>query len=61
MKRRDILIGMGGAALAGALPVAAQAREGYDFIQVDVFTHTPLEGNPLAVFPGADGMSDALM
>lgn len=61
MKRRDILIGMGGAALAGALPVAAQARKGYDFIQVDVFTQTPLEGNPLAVFPGADGMSDALM
>jgi trans-2,3-dihydro-3-hydroxyanthranilate isomerase len=63
MKRRDILIGMGGAALAGTLPVAAQtqSRKGYDFIQVDVFTHTPLEGNPLAVFPDADGMSDALM
>ena len=63
MKRRDILIGMGGAAMAASLPVRAQAqtRKGYDFIQVDVFTHTPLEGNPLAVFPDADGMSDALM
>ena len=63
MKRRDVLAGIGGAAIAASLPVRAQAqtRKGYDFIQVDVFTHTPLEGNPLAVFPDADGMSDALM
>ena len=63
MKRRDVLIGMTGAAMAASLPALAQpaARKGYDFIQVDVFTHTPLEGNPLAVFSAADGMSDALM
>ena len=67
MKRRDMLGGMTAAAIAAALPARAQpvrqngARKGYDFIQVDVFTHTPLEGNPLAVFPNADGMSDALM
>ena len=63
MKRRDVLIGMTGAAVAAGLPAHAQpaARKGHDFIQVDVFTHTPLEGNPLAVFPNADGMSDALM
>jgi len=63
MKRRDVLAGLTGAALAASLPVHAQpaTRKNYDFIQVDVFTHTPLEGNPLAVFPAADGMSDALM
>jgi trans-2,3-dihydro-3-hydroxyanthranilate isomerase len=31
------------------------------FITVDVFTSRPLEGNPLAVFPDARGLSDALM
>ncbi len=63
MKRRDVLIGMAGATIAASLPAQAQpaARKGYDFIQVDVFTRTPLEGNPLAVFSAADGMSDALM
>jgi trans-2,3-dihydro-3-hydroxyanthranilate isomerase len=30
----------------------------YSFRQVDVFTDTPLQGNPLAVFPDADGLSD---
>jgi trans-2,3-dihydro-3-hydroxyanthranilate isomerase len=30
----------------------------YSFRQVDVFTETPLHGNPLAVFPDADGLSD---
>jgi trans-2,3-dihydro-3-hydroxyanthranilate isomerase len=63
MKRREMLTGMAGVAMAASLPAYAQpaARKGYDFIQVDVFTHTPLEGNPLAVFSAADGMSDALM
>ena len=28
---------------------------------VDVFTSTPLEGNPLAVFTGGDGLDDATM
>jgi trans-2,3-dihydro-3-hydroxyanthranilate isomerase len=33
----------------------------YEFIQLDVFTQKPLEGNPLAVFPDARGLSDAEM
>ncbi len=31
------------------------------YVIVDVFTTTPLEGNPLAVFTGGDGLSDATM
>ena len=62
MKRRDFLttaIATAAAAAAANIPAAAQAaRKGFDFIQVDVFTQTPLEGNPLAVFPHAQGMSD---
>ena len=30
----------------------------YGFTQVDVFTQTPLAGNPLAVFPDARGLTD---
>jgi trans-2,3-dihydro-3-hydroxyanthranilate isomerase len=30
----------------------------FRFRQVDVFTDTPLQGNPLAVFPDAQGLSD---
>lgn len=33
----------------------------YDFVQLDVFTQTPLAGNPLAVFTDARGLSDAEM
>ena len=33
----------------------------YEFVQLDVFTQRPLEGNPLAVFPDARGLSDAEM
>jgi PhzF family phenazine biosynthesis protein len=33
----------------------------FSFQQVDVFTATPLKGNPLAVVIGADGLSDATM
>ena len=33
----------------------------YKFVQLDVFTQTPLAGNPLAVFPDARGLSDAEM
>lgn len=33
----------------------------FAFQQVDVFTNTPLKGNPLAVVIGADGLSDAAM
>jgi len=33
----------------------------YEFTQVDVFTRTPLAGNPLAIFPDARGLNDAEM
>src|SRR6516165_6708280 len=33
----------------------------YDFVQLDVFTRTPLTGNPLAVFTDARGLSDQEM
>src|SRR6201987_6284347 len=33
----------------------------YQFTQVDVFTQTPLAGNPLAIFPDARGLNDAKM
>jgi trans-2,3-dihydro-3-hydroxyanthranilate isomerase len=33
----------------------------YDFVQLDVFTRTPLTGNPLAVFRDGRGLSDAQM
>ena len=36
------------------------ARE-FPFVHVDVFTSAPLEGNQLAVFPDARGLSDAEM
>jgi trans-2,3-dihydro-3-hydroxyanthranilate isomerase len=33
----------------------------YEFVQLDVFTRTPLTGNPLAVFTDAMGLSDQQM
>jgi len=33
----------------------------YQFVQVDVFTQTPLAGNPLAIFPDANGLNDTEM
>jgi trans-2,3-dihydro-3-hydroxyanthranilate isomerase len=33
----------------------------YRFLQVDVFTDQPFAGNPLAVFPESEGISDELM
>jgi trans-2,3-dihydro-3-hydroxyanthranilate isomerase len=33
----------------------------YEFVQLDVFTQTPLEGNPLAIFTDAQGLSDREM
>lgn len=35
--------------------------EKYRFIQLDVFTDTPFAGNPLAVFPEAEGITDDQM
>src|SRR6266567_1219539 len=33
----------------------------YEFVQLDVFTRTPLTGNPLAVFTDARGLIDKEM
>src|SRR4051812_17755185 len=33
----------------------------YEFVQLDVFTQTPLAGNPLAIFPDARELNDAEM
>src|SRR4051812_40383092 len=33
----------------------------YRFIQLDVFTDKPFTGNPLAVFPDAEGLTDEQM
>jgi trans-2,3-dihydro-3-hydroxyanthranilate isomerase len=33
----------------------------YEFVQLDVFTQTPLAGNPLAIFPDGRGLSDEAM
>ena len=38
-----------------------QTTRRFQFVQLDVFTSRPLEGNPLAVFPDARGLSDAEM
>jgi trans-2,3-dihydro-3-hydroxyanthranilate isomerase len=37
------------------------AHRTYEFIQLDVFTQTPLAGNPLAIFPDGRGLSDEEM
>ena len=37
------------------------AERNYEFVQVDVFTQTPLAGNPLAIFTDARGLNDAEM
>ena len=36
-------------------------RRSYEFVQVDVFTQTPLAGNPLAIFTDGRGLNDAEM
>jgi trans-2,3-dihydro-3-hydroxyanthranilate isomerase len=33
----------------------------YEFVQLDVFTQTPLTGNPLAIFTDAHGLNDGEM
>ena len=37
------------------------ADRSYEFVQLDVFTQTPLTGNPLAIFPDARGLTDQQM
>ncbi|HWB33697.1 MAG TPA: PhzF family phenazine biosynthesis protein [Acidobacteriaceae bacterium] len=41
----------------GAHPAPSAAHQAYDFAQVDVFAERPLEGNMLAVFTDARGLS----
>jgi trans-2,3-dihydro-3-hydroxyanthranilate isomerase len=41
-------------------PAGGEARR-YAYVQLDVFTERPLQGNALAVFPDARGLSDAEM
>ncbi|MBV9647311.1 MAG: PhzF family phenazine biosynthesis protein [Candidatus Eremiobacteraeota bacterium] len=44
------------------MTTAAETRERrYDYVLLDVFTKTRLQGNPLAVFPRARGISDSEM
>src|SRR6202047_2810887 len=37
------------------------SERAYEFVQVDVFTQTPLMGNPLAIFTDARGLDDGEM
>src|SRR2546421_4549293 len=39
----------------------ANEKRRLPFVQLDVFTSVPLEGNPLAVFPDGRGLSDEEM
>ena len=39
----------------------SNAKRRFPFVQMDVFTSVPLEGNQLAVLPDARGLSDAAM
>ncbi len=41
--------------------MGANLSSAREFTTVDVFTSTPFEGNPLAVFPDAEGLSDDAM
>ena len=63
MKRRNFFAQTAGAATAiFARPArAATNMKTYEFTQVDVFTSKRLEGNPLAVFPSAEGLNDEQM
>jgi trans-2,3-dihydro-3-hydroxyanthranilate isomerase len=47
--------------LKHALRSSPMTNRAYEFTQVDVFTQTPLAGNPLAVFPDASGLTEAEM
>jgi len=44
-----------------ATSVSPSAHHAYDYAQVDVFAERPLEGNALAIFTDARGLSDDVM
>src|SRR6266550_4248424 len=54
---RTLRVGI--AILAGRPP--RMSERFFDYWRIDVFTDTPLTGNPLAVFPRATGLSPAEM
>src|SRR5712692_6376823 len=66
--RRDFLQ-LGAAGLAATFtptstasgPVPQQPSRRFHFVQIDVFSSHRLQGNPLAVFPDARGLTDAEM
>ena len=41
--------------------ISFMPRRTYEFVQVDVFTQTPLAGNPLAIFTDGRGLNDVEM
>jgi trans-2,3-dihydro-3-hydroxyanthranilate isomerase len=67
--RRDFLqLGASGLTAALATPAMAAAAIGptstvrrFQFVQIDVFSSQRLQGNPLAVFPDARGLTDVEM
>jgi trans-2,3-dihydro-3-hydroxyanthranilate isomerase len=63
LNRRKMLQIAGAAALTATNRATAQkmGAKTFDFVQVDVFTSNPLEGNPLCVFPQAQSLSDDQM
>jgi trans-2,3-dihydro-3-hydroxyanthranilate isomerase len=61
VSRRDLVKVLAAGAAAGGLQAQARAAKSYAFTQWDVFTRTPLTGNPLLVFGDARGLSDDAM
>jgi trans-2,3-dihydro-3-hydroxyanthranilate isomerase len=69
MQRRDFLQALSGVAVAMNSVAIARAGEAsspsrvrrFHFMHVDVFTSTPLSGNPLYVFTDARGLCEAAM
>lgn len=59
--RRSLLVIAASAAGGGSIVSQAATPRTYHYEQWDVFTATPLTGNPLAVFLDARGLSDAQM
>jgi trans-2,3-dihydro-3-hydroxyanthranilate isomerase len=67
---RRTFLQLGATGLAAALTAPSaftqsnatqEKRRRYNFVQIDVFSSQPLQGNPLAVFTDARGLSDTEM
>jgi len=63
MQRRNFLRTAGAATLAASQSAtfAQNGRKTIEYVQVDVFTKNPLEGNPLCAYIGADNLTDEEM